>query len=375
MKNVAALWLAGALVLVASVSVAAQKKGDPPPLSADAFAPFLGSWYSVPYDCDDCAPWGLPMTEVATVIVSQDSKGLSVALRDEGWTGRMGVNGYPEVGHYSSHSTTTDLTLVDDGLRCLIKGKGEVMLRRITADKLQVEVHPLDKKTIGGAVSTGTSTYTNDPAPIKEAIARHPGGGGAFGFLSEVLGGLAQMPVPQARIPQQTASAPPAQPETPAPAQSRYPGVQTAGGAASQPQPQYPVPQPVGGATSQQQQSGGVSSSSSEGPSSSAAHPVDAGDFNRCISVQEQPNGNVGLVNRCNQNMNVHFCVANANYPMGLNCASGGGLDSASANGGFLWLPDYRNSGGGRIYWGACAAPTYPQDWQQNGATYSFQCR
>jgi hypothetical protein len=60
---------------------------------------------------------------------------------------------------------------------------------------------------------------------------------------------------------------------------------------------------------------------------------------------------------------------------MGLNCASGGGLDSASANGGFLWLPEYKDSGGGRIYWGACAAPAYPQDWQQNGATYSFQCR
>jgi len=346
MKKGAAWCVASALLFATAGAAGAQKKGSPTPLSADAVNQFLGSWYSVPYDCGDCSPEGLPMTEVATVIVSQDSKGLSVALRDESWAGRMGLNGYPEVGHSSSHSMTTDLTLVGDGLRCLIKGKGEVVLRRITADTLQVEVHQLDKKTIGGAGSSGTSTYTNDPAPIKEAIARHPGGGGAFGLLSEVLGGLAQMPVPQTRIPPQPA--PSSQPQS---TQSRYPGAQ-----------------PAGGAPTQQQQAGAGAGAAA--PSGTPASPA-------CVSVQRAPgaSGDVwGLANRCNYDVEVRFCVQNQKSSLGCQETTQGGETGIKANGFEYALPFYADEGRGEVIFAACIAPAVPANWEPvaNGL---YSCR
>jgi hypothetical protein len=114
------------------------------------------------------------------------------------------------------------------------------------------------------------------------------------------------------------------------------------------------------------------SSSSSEGPSEFLVYSANASNVNYCVSVHESPDGSVGLLNGCNDKLAIMSCVDNPSSNSSCGSTAGGlwwTLPGATAP-----LPNYKENGGGHIYWGACVSPLTPKNWRRVGATFSFEC-
>lgn len=103
--------------------------------------------------------------------------------------------------------------------------------------------------------------------------------------------------------------------------------------------------------------------------------PALAVEPTQCISKIDIPGGGVGLKNNCDKEINVSFCVANAQsqWACKKNSSSAGRGTYPVKPNRHVSIFNYAAEGGGGIHYVACISPESPINWrlEQN----SFVCR
>jgi hypothetical protein len=108
-----------------------------------------------------------------------------------------------------------------------------------------------------------------------------------------------------------------------------------------------------------------------------AGKPAPAG----CVEVTVERIGSLGntlaggeLINHCDRDLNIQYCVQNAGSKY--SCEStGGGMVSVEAKGRVLNIPGYHQAPG-KVIFGACFSPDFPANWHSTGdGHYSFDCQ
>jgi hypothetical protein len=384
--------LAIVLILGAGSGVASPKKGA----SGEAICKFVqpyasgyGGWNKVVTDCDKCGKLGKGVLDIYSITVDCTEKGKGTRafiVHDLILENGQGVNieDAPE-------TKAKRMSLEGGALHLFFENGQEVVVHRKSPYSTEVSARVPPGST---AIAPAGIYGHNNNDVLTSAIMRHPVDGQRKNLLEKLADGyLAVEPaaamaqpvaVAQTWIPDQppggtasgsSQSTPPnGQESGPTGPQQlpQTPSEQQAGTTDPQPRPQYPSGQTVDSGPDAL-----ISSSSSAGPSSPSVHPVNAASYNRCITVVEQQNGSVGLMNGCDQALNVRYCIANPknNVFDCDNTNTAGGMSNTSANGGFAWIPLYKESGGGQVYFGACAPPASPLNWRWNGSSGSFVCQ
>lgn len=383
--------LAIVLILGAGSGVASPKKGA----SGEAICKFVqpyasgyGGWNKIVTDCDNCGKLGKGVLDIYSITVDCTDKGKGTRafiVHDLILENGQGVN-----VEDAPETKAKRMSLKGGELHLFFENGQEVVVHRKSPYSTEVSAQvPPGSTAIAPA---GIYGHNNDDA-LTSAIMRHHVGGQRKTLLEKLADGyLAVEPaaamahpvaVAQTWIPDQPTGGrasggsqfmpPSGQSGTTYPEQlPQTPSGPQAGGTDPQPRPQYPS-----GQTEDSGPADLISSSSSAGPSSPSVHPVNAASYNSCITVVEQQNGNVGLMNSCNQALNVRYCIANPKNAV-FDCDNSntaGGMSSTSASGGFAWIPLYKDFGGGQVYFGACAPPANPLNWRWNGSSGSFVCQ
>jgi hypothetical protein len=322
-----------ALLLSAAVYAEDQKRGGPAPPTFGEVAPFLGTWYAVIDNCDTCDPRGGPELDIDFITVKLEGKDVTVTKRLQVWASYQG---------WKSQVTSKEVSIDGDTLRYHWKsGKynGDTELTIKSSGVLWLKGGVSGLYNAAGFVA---SVYSDDPDPLREVMAQRPT---SAGLLSQLVGAMAQAPLPQARVPRQ--QAPPTIPAS-------SPGTQQAGDPTSQQRPQD-------SGTRQPGAEGGSAVASGPGP---VASPT-------CVSVQKNPDGSGswGILNRCDYAIEVQFCVQNAKSSLSCQSSPAGGQTGVKAKGFEYALPFYGEEGEGTVIFAACIAPAVPMNWQATMAS------